>query len=243
MDESRTKRVKNNIISGLINKIIVVGIPFITRTIIIWKLGASFLGLSSLFASILQVLNMAELGFSSAIVFSLYKPLAENDTECVCALMAFYRKVYKYVGLCILIVGGILTPFLPYLIKGDYPTSINLYILYLMYVFNTVISYWAYAYKAALVTADQRIDITNNINTVITLVQGGLQVFVLIIWENYYFFYGCVIIGSILNNILTAIVTSKKYPQYICKGEIDDEIKLYNETNKRACNFKGFCYG
>ena len=87
MSDSRTKNIKRNIIFGAINKVIAMILPFVTRTIIIWKLGAEFLGLSSLFSSILQVLNMAELGFTSSVVFSLYKPIAQKDDETVCALM------------------------------------------------------------------------------------------------------------------------------------------------------------
>ena len=87
MSDSRTKNIKRNIIFGAINKVIAMILPFVIRTIIIWKLGAEFLGLSSLFSSILQVLNMAELGFTSSVVFSLYKPIPQKDDETVCALM------------------------------------------------------------------------------------------------------------------------------------------------------------
>ena len=55
--------------------------PFIIRTILIKSLGADYLGLNSLFTSILTVLNLAELGFSSAVVFNMYKPIAENDAD------------------------------------------------------------------------------------------------------------------------------------------------------------------
>ena len=80
-------------LSGMLNKIIVLTLPFIIRTIIIRELGVEYAGLSTLFASILQVLNMTELGFSSAVIFSLYKPMADGDNDAICALMAFYRKI------------------------------------------------------------------------------------------------------------------------------------------------------
>ena len=64
------------------------------RTIIIYYLGAEFLGLNSCLQSILQVLNLAELGVGSAMVFSMYKPIAENDTEKLCALLNLYKRYY-----------------------------------------------------------------------------------------------------------------------------------------------------
>ena len=120
MKNSRTYYVKRNIWYGGINKTVTLLLPFLTRTILIQKLGAEYLGLGSLFSSILQVLNMTELGFSSAVTFKLYKPVAEHDTQKVCALMALYRNIYKAVGIGILVIGLMLMPFLPYLIHGSY---------------------------------------------------------------------------------------------------------------------------
>ena len=225
MSDSRTKNIKRNILFGAINKLIAMILPFVTRTIIIWKLGAEFLGLSSLFSSILHVLNMAELGFTSAVVFSLYKPIANRDNETVCALMAFYRKTYRIIGLIILILGLLVTPFITKIIKGNYPDSINIYYLYLLFLINTVISYWAYAYKSALLTADQREDIISKINTSISICSSILQISVLVIWANYYLFVFCMIIATVLTNISVAVITNKKYPNYFCKGEIDKILK------------------
>ena len=225
MSDSRTNNIKRNILFGAINKAIAMILPFVTRTIIIWKLGAEFLGLSSLFSSILHVLNMAELGFTSAVVFSLYKPIANKDNETVCALMAFYRKTYRIIGLIILILGLLVTPFITKIIKGNYPDSINVYYLYLLFLINTVISYWAYAYKSALLTADQRNDIISKIHTSVSVVSSLLQITVLIVWANYYLFCLCMILATIINNICVAVVTNKKYPNFFCKGELDGNLK------------------
>ena len=104
MKESRTKNTIKNIIVDFLNKVVVLIFPFIIRTILINNLGAEYLGLNSVFTSILQVLNLTELGFSSAIVFSMYKPIAKNDTDTICALMNLYKKIYKIIGIIILIL-------------------------------------------------------------------------------------------------------------------------------------------
>ena len=109
---SRTKNTKKNLVSGLIYKIITIVMPFCTRTLILYILGEKYLGLSSLFTSILQVLNLAELGFSSAIIFNMYKPIADGDDETVCNLLNYYKKIYKVIGILILAVGLLLIPFL-----------------------------------------------------------------------------------------------------------------------------------
>lgn len=225
MQNSRTDNAKRNIVSGVINKFIMLFMPFASRTVLIWVLGAEYLGLGSLFSSILQVLSMAELGFSSAVVFSLYEPIAQKDRDTIRALLNYYRKMYRIVGMVILIGGTIVLPFLPRLIHDDVPPGINLYVLYTIYLLNTVVSYFAYAYKSSLIIADQRQDIINYINLIICVIQCILQIVVLLVFKNYYLFAAVLIIFSILNNIIVAAVTSKRYPEFYCEGELSVEAR------------------
>ena len=90
----KRKNTKRNIVSGFLNKVVMLICPFLIRTIIIRTLGSEYLGLNSLFSSILQVLNLSELGFGSAMVYSMYKPIAEENHVAICALLRFYRKIY-----------------------------------------------------------------------------------------------------------------------------------------------------
>lgn len=114
------KNAKRNIVFGVLNKAIMMLCPFIIRSIIVYSLNSEYLGLDSLFVSILTVLSLSEMGFSTAIVYHMYKPVAEGDIDSVNALLNFYKKAYRYIGICILLIGILITPFLPYLIKGTY---------------------------------------------------------------------------------------------------------------------------
>lgn len=225
MASSRTKNAVRNMFFGFINKIVVLLFPFIIRTIIIKTLSSEFLGLNSLFASLLQFLNLTELGFSAAVIYCMYKPIAENDTKTICALMNLYKKIYRIIGIIVFVLGLLLLPFIQKFIKGSYPANINIYILYMIYLVNTSLTYFLFAYKSALLTAHQRSDITSNINTITSLLQYLTQAIILIIFKNYYLFVIVQIFSTILNNILVAIITNKKYPKYICKGKVDNKIK------------------
>lgn len=220
MKINRTLNTKRNIFWGIINKIITLLLPFLTRTVMIRTLGADYLGLNSLFSSILQVLNLTELGFSSAIVYSMYKPIAENDNESICALLNEYRIIYKVVGGIILLVGFILVPFLPKLIHGNVPSNINIYFVYFIYLFNTAISYLLFAYKQAIPNAFQRNDIISNITSIS---MGGLyllQIIILLQINQYYPYLILMPVSTIVNNILTSVYVDKTYPEYKCRGRI-----------------------
>lgn len=231
MKFERTKNAKRNILWGLINKVCVLVLPFASRTVLIYVLGSEYLGLSSLFTSILTVLNLSELGVGSAIVFSMYKPIAENDENTICALLSLYKKIYRIIGLVVLILGIALVPFLDKLIKSDLPSDVNLYILYAIYLINTCITYWLFAYKNCLLHAFQRDDIGSKINTCTTVLLHVLQISLLVITKNYYFYICVMPLISFLNNIVNVFFANKLFPTLRCRGLVQKNVK--NDISKR----------
>ncbi len=161
MKIERTKNATRNIMFNGMSQMMNMLVPFIMRSIILNFLGMEYLGLGGLFRSILSILNLAELGVGSTMVFSMYKPIAEDDKDTICALMKLYRKFYRIIGLVILTIGLILTPFLPNLIGGEVTADVDLYVLYFMNLGSTVLSYWLFAYKNCLLSAHQRGDIAS----------------------------------------------------------------------------------
>ena len=224
MKIERTRNASRNIVFGIILKAYQIFAPFLMRTAMIYFMGVQYLGLNSLFTSILQVLNLTELGVGSAMVYSMYKPIADDDTKTICALMRLYRLYYRIIGLVIAVIGLFLTPFIPYLVKSDLPVGLNIYILYLLNLAATVISYWLFAYKNALFHAHQRIDIPNKITLVTNTFQYGLQLIIIIIIKDYYLYVLVTLLTQALTNIVTAMAATKKYPEYHPKGKLENQI-------------------
>ena len=230
MKINRSQNAARNIIFGVLVKIYSLFVPFIIRTVMIYTLGMQYLGLNSLFVSVLSVLNLAELGVGSAMVFSMYKPIAEDDKDTICALMRLYKIYYRIIGLAILVIGLFLTPFIPKLISGTLPEGMNVYILYLMNLASTVITYWLFAYKNCLLSAHQRSDITHKINMIIITVQYGVQIVILVVLKNYYIYIMILFLFSAIENIVRALVVDKLYPQYRAVGKLpQSEIKKINQ--------------
>ena len=229
----RTKNASRNIFFGVILKIYQIFVPFLMRTAMIYLMGVQYLGLNSLFTSILQVLNLAELGVGSAMVYSMYKPIAEDDETAICALMKLYRTYYRVIGLVIAVVGCALTPFIPYLIKSDIPEGINIYILYLLNLGATVLSYWLFAYKNSILQAHQRTDVVSKVTLITSTVQYGLQITVLWVFHDYYLYVIVALATQALTNIVTALCANKLYPQFKPKGDIPKEkVKQINQRIK-----------
>lgn len=220
---NRTKNATRNVFFGMMLKVYQIIVPFLMRTAMIYIMGVEYLGLNSLFTSVLQVLNMAELGVGSAMIYSIYKPIADNNEQEICALLRLYRRYYRIIGLVIGAIGLCLTPIIPRLINGTVPDNLNVYILYLLNLSATVITYWLFAYKASLLQAHQRNDIASKVMIITNTIQYSVQFLVLWLTKNYYL-YVLVMLGSqALANIITAVLATRMYPNYKPMGELDEK--------------------
>lgn len=225
MKFNRTKNVTRTLFFGIIFKIIGILGPFVTRTIIIYKLGHDYVGLTSLFTSVLSLLSISELGIGTAITFCLYKPVAENDTDTIKGLLGLLRGFYRWIGIIILTIGIVLMPFLKYIIKGDYPTAINIYLLYLLYLVNSAVSYLGFAYKDILLNVYQRGDISHKINVVAEISKYVLQIIVLLIWGNYYIYVLILLLSTIAVTIGIGLYSNKLFPEIKPEGNVSTENK------------------
>lgn len=222
---SKTKNAARGIGAGVINRIVTLVLPFIVRTLLIKYIGIDYAGLNGLYSSLLEVLNIAELGFAGAVVYSMYKPIAENDEATICALLNFYRRIYLIIGLGILSAGLIALPFLPKLINGTPPPGANIYVLFVLYLIGTSISYLLYGYKVSLLNAYQRVDMIQHIGTIISLLTSVLQILVIVILDNFYAYVTIIPLLAIVRNIITSRIVDRLFPQYKCKGKISPELK------------------
>lgn len=223
MDFNRTRNAKRNITWGLIMKIFSLIIPFLMRTIIIYALGTLYLGLNSLFASILNALNLAELGIGSALVFSMYKPIVDDDKEKICALMYVYKMAYYVIGIIVLVLGLILLPFLHSFINGDYPSNINIEVVYILQLLTTVAGYFFMAYKGSLLQAYQRVDIVNKLDLLTSLCMYIIQIIGLAIFKNYYVYVIALLFKIIVFNLIQSTIVDSRYPDLKAGGRISKE--------------------
>lgn len=223
MKLERTKNAARNIVFGGIQETVNMLFPFVIRSVMLHYLGTQYLGLNGLFKSLLMFLNLAELGVGSAMVFSMYKPIAEDDTPAICALLQLYRTLYRIIGLAIAAVGLLIIPVLHILIRDDLPAGMNLYVLYLMNLGNTVLTYWLFAYKGSLLQAHQRRDMISKVSIAVRLTEYILKILILVFTRNYYLFLAVQLLCQIVTNVLTAVCASKMYPQYVPVGKLPKE--------------------
>lgn len=210
MSTSRSESVARNSVVGLIMKLINLLLTFIVRTVFISVLGKEYLGINGLFTNILTILSFTELGIGNAIVFAMYKPLAQNRYDIVNALMNFYHKCYCIIGVAILGVGLIVTPFIPKLVTG-YTLDFNIYGLFILYLLNAIVTYF-FASRTSFLSAIQKqykVDIYQQVVKAVKEVFMGIA---LIVTHNFILYLLINIVLEALLSIYIYIKIGKDYP-------------------------------
>ncbi|MDR1473101.1 MAG: hypothetical protein LBI41_00850 [Lactobacillales bacterium] len=207
--KSRTDyAIKNSMYSG-ITSVLNLCIQVLVRTFIIKIMGEEILGLNSLFTDILSILSMVELGIGPALVYSLYLPLSKKKYAELNSLMFFFKKIYIYIAIAILIIGILLMFFLPNFVKINSDFSI-VFFVYFLFLLNSVISYF-FAYNRSLLFADQKGYYVIVVDCITKTVGGIFQIILLFLFKNYLLFLFIQIFMTFFSNFFINQLVQKKY--------------------------------
>ncbi|WP_298139040.1 hypothetical protein [Flavobacterium sp.] len=209
---SRLSNSIKNISFGLFAQTTQMVLGFVTRTIFIRFLAVEYLGVNGLFSNILTLLSLTELGITTAIVYSLYKPLAEKDERKLAGLVNFFSKVYTKIALIVAALGLLVVPFLNQIVENS-PQKIkeDLIFIYLIFLFNTVSTYFM-QYKQSLFHADQKSHIISKYNIFVFLFQNLFQIIVLVLFKNFILYLLIQSFFQIVSNFIISRKVAQHYP-------------------------------
>lgn len=232
---SRTHNSIRNTLLGISAHAITTLFSFVSRTVFVNILGVHYLGISGLFSNIFMMLALSDLGMYTVMLYSLYKPLAEQDYRRVSALIRFYQKVYNVLAVVVFVLGILCIPILPYIIKDSVLSQKESICYYILLLVNTSVSYLAIS-RSTLLRADQQMHIVQIVSSVSTFVLQISQIFVLLITKRYEIYLCIQVILTLGSNFVQTYIASKKYPyltENYCK--IDESgIKKEIVSNFRA---------
>lgn len=209
--DGRLRNSAKNMVSGMLFRFFSMLTAFIVRTVFIKCLSNDYLSVNGLYSSILNMLSLAELGFSTAMVYSMYKPLAEKDYTKLSQIMRLYKRVYWIIGAVVLFIGLLIVPFLDVIIKNK-PDIEGLTFYYLLFLFNSVLSYWFFAYMSSLLQADQRVSVISNYSTIFNLIKTVIQIILLLVFKNFTIYLIVQMLCTIFQNVAIAVRVKKDYP-------------------------------
>ncbi len=229
---SRVKKSIKNVSYGLLTQAVTIALNFSARIILVRILGREANGLNGLFTEVIAMLSLAEMGVGTAIVYSLYKPLAEQDHKKISELMWLFKIAYRIIAAVVFLIGLALTPFIQYIVKETgYETS-YIQMVFLLFVIKTASSY-LFSYKSSLLIADQKIYIVSNIMAVSRVVCTLFDIVVLIVLKSFVAYLIVAILFNLLANICIAVYAKRQYPYIHAKDRLPKKECIHILSNIR----------
>lgn len=228
MSESRTKNSAKNFTISIAVQIVALIATFVNRTIFIKILNSDYLGVNGLFTNILTILSFAELGLGSVILYGMYKPTRDGDTQKLSALFNFYKKAYRIIAVVILFAGLLVIPFLTYIIDEEPQIVEDIRLVFFLFLGNTVCSYLL-SYSKSLFTAYQKDYVNVLIERSAHIICVCVQLVFLWITHNYIGYLIIQILATFLGNLVISLYCKYKYSDIVSdrratldKNEIKD---------------------
>lgn len=206
----RTQKSIKNIAVGIAAQIVTTIVSFVTRSLFVKMLGDEVNSLNGLFREIVLNLSLAELGIGSAIVYNLYKPLANHDEEKICQLMTFYKNIYRIIAVVMLGLGSIVCIFVPLLTKDLTFTNSYMRMIFMLFVVNMSSSY-LFSYKISLLNVDQNNYIYSFYNAILGVLQAVVSVIVLVTTKNFVIYLIANIFTTLAKNYYISLQVDKRY--------------------------------
>ncbi|MHA6485266.1 lipopolysaccharide biosynthesis protein [Paenibacillus sp. strain BS8-2] len=229
----RVKHTVLNIAAGLGNQLIITALSFVSRTVFISSLGLEYLGVNALFTSVLAMLSLAEAGIGASIVYHLYKPVADGDKPRVMALMRLYRNTYRIISGAVMLLGLLVLPFLPLIVKE---TSIeHIELIYSIFLLNTAVPY-LFVYKHSYLNVNQKNYIVTMAFSISAIISTSAKIAILYLTENYLLYLAFDSSITIITSLLLAGYANRAYPFLKEKSsvQLDPETKAGFYRNMKA---------
>lgn len=228
MKSERKKSSFKNMITAVSSNVLTIIVGLVAQAVFIKILGSEYLGLNGLFSNVISMLGIVELGMGSAIIYNMYKPIAEEDHEKIKSLMQFYKKSYRIITLIISIIGIMIIPFIKYIVDIESVTvDINVYLVYILFLLETICSY-ILSYKRSMLYADQKEYITNIIHMGYTILVNTMQLTFLYFTHDYYLYLIIKVMMRLVENIVISSYVNRRY-SYLLDNNV---TKLDSKTEK-----------
>ena len=214
---NRTSNTIRNTSVAVVCQCVRLVFSFLCRMVFARTLAMVYLGVDGVFANVIGILSLAELGMGSALEFELFQAVAKGDDTEIASMTKYYKKIFTLISVAILGIGLAVMPLVDLFIKHD--GSINgvsesVILLYVLYLINTVVSYFNLD-KKAIICAYQDNYLDSLAKETVTIVQNLIQCAILIFTHNFLLYLVCQVIFTIIYNIVIKIIVDRKYPNII----------------------------
>lgn len=223
---------------GLCARLLAMILSIISTRLFVEYLGIEIKGVSGLIANILSLLQLAEMGIGTAIIYALYQPIVEKNKEEIKSLMAFYKKAYNYIGILIFFIGCGASFFLKFVVGETSYSWKYVYLIYFIQLIASVSTYLLGAYRRNLLYADQKQYITTIIDSITNTIFTIIRMFVIVYMQSYIAYLLLQLLQTLISNIVAYVATDRYFPYLREKN-----VKPYDKMSELIGNVKNVIIG
>ena len=232
MSVKKNSRLYNSILNVGTTAIVTVFsmvLSMLVRAFLNRTLGTQYVGVNGVLSSIISSLSIADLGVDSVFVYLLYKPLAEKDSDEISKLMILFKHVYVWIGSIFMILGIACMPFLKYLVGHEAMKIPHIYLVFILFLLNTGLSYFFAAFRIIL-NADQKYYIIARITFIVSCTTNMIQILCLLIVDSFIVYVSLMLLNTIVINVIIGIISIKRYKLKKIANKKFKDIKFKNDN-------------
>lgn len=188
---NRTQKFALNSLTSMISQIVVMAAGMITPRLMIATYGSEMNGLVSSLNQFISYITLVEAGIGGAAIYSLYKPLAEQDHDRISSIVVAAKKSYRQAGYIFSAGIFILAVIYGFLSNAENVSFGTIFILTIILGVNGCFDFFFVAGDRVLLTADQR----NYIISLATIINTVLRTLIICVMAahhmNILLLYGC----------------------------------------------------
>lgn len=209
----RTKKALYNFITDFIPLVVIALIGFIKIKMINESLGLALGGLNTLFANVMTYLSIMDGGLTGAILYRLYKPIANQDDKQTSEILSAGKYLFNRIGLAMLAIGTLVSFFVFFFFKQEPPTISYFYVqtAFMIYLVSSVIPYFVVVNRT-LFEADQKKYVTNIVIQGFMIVKSIGEIVLLVLGLGLIELYLLMTVINIGSSVIIYYLSKKKYP-------------------------------
>lgn len=171
----RTKKSIFNFVADVFPFFIMGFLNFIRVKYIIKYYGTDANGYMQLISQIFSYLALAEAGFGTAVIYKLYKPLANKDKESISSIVNGSKIIFKKIALVMSIGSIICTIAIPFFVNKGNLNNTFLILIFILYSVNYLIEYFVVYPYTSLLQADQNQYVFTSYRNVVKIAFGVVE--------------------------------------------------------------------
>lgn len=211
MGESRTQKTLLNAKVNFLFYFLTLIISFVSRKIFLDNLGDDFIGLTGTLGNIIGFLNLAELGIATSIAVLLYKPIFDDNKQQINEIISVFGYIYNIIGKLIMVIGIIISLFLPVIFKNTTLPLGIVYFAFYSYLISTLLSYFI-NYRQILLGADQKNYVITSYYQSSLIIKNLIQLILCYYIHDYYLWIAIELGFSIFYSYLLNRKINQVYP-------------------------------